>query len=453
MDLYIYPIATAATLFPLLSAIFTLPYVINQYHKYGALLLLRIILVYSFIFYLMTSYFMTILPLPPIESVQEGGTQMLLVPFEAVKLWWLNSGLVLSDPATYIPALLSYEFLQIAFNIVLLIPFGVYLRYYFERKWYQVFLLSFLYSLFFELTQLTGLYRIYPHAYRWFEVDDLICNTLGGMVGFLITPICSFFLPTRDQLDEMSYRKGQRVSITRRGLANVIDWGLIVLGFILLKKAMSLLNISNDIIQIFQANTYFYITVYAFVYFVISSVIMSGKTIGKYIVSLQIYGENGEKARFYQYIIRYGILYLIFIPTPIYIVELLRLFKFNHNIWFKVLYSIELSILVCSFLYLIVNILISTILHHSQLIYDQVSRTNQISSIRATSKNKLNEDEVNEDEVNEDQNNENKSNKDKNDKNKINENESNKNESNKNESNENESNEKEAAVTEESDEK
>ena len=36
-----------------------------------------------------------------------------------------------------------------------------------------------------ELTQLTGLWGIYPCAYRQFNVDDLLLNTLGVMAGFI----------------------------------------------------------------------------------------------------------------------------------------------------------------------------------------------------------------------------------------------------------------------------
>jgi len=381
MDAYIYPIATAVTIFPLLSAIFTLPYVINQYHKYGALLVLRIILVYSFIFYLMTSYFMTILPLPPIDSVQADGTHMLLVPFNALMLWWNNCGFKLDDPSTYLSSFMNYNFLQMAFNILLLLPLGVYLRYYFERKWYQVLLMSFAYSMFFELTQLSGLYGIYPHAYRWFEVDDLICNTLGGMLGFLITPLCSFFLPSRDRLDEMSYHKGKRVSIIRRGLANVIDWSLISIILFILKKYYWDTVQLNDILSYYKLSTLFIIIASFLLYFVISSWIMAGRTIGKYIMSLKVNGENGQKAKLYQYILRYGIVYLLVVPTPFYVIKLLKLFNETENVWIEVASGIGMSAFGIIFLCVIVNVFICVILHRFQTIYEKVSHTQQVSVI------------------------------------------------------------------------
>ena len=412
MDAYSYPIATAVAIFPLLSAVFTLPYVINQYHKYGALLVLRIILVYSFIFYMMTSYFMTILPLPPIDSVEANGTHMLLVPFNAFMLWWNNCGFQLNDPSTYVSAFMNYDFFQMAFNVLLLIPLGVYLTYYFERKWYQVLLISFAYSLFFELTQLSGLYGIYPHPYRWFEVDDLICNTLGGVIGFLITPLCSFFLPSRDRLDEMSYHKGERVSIIRRSLANLIDWSLIVILLYILKRNFLNTVQLDDFFTFYKPNSLFIIIASFLFYFVISSWIMGGRTIGKYIVSLKVSGENGRKAKFRQYLLRYAIVYLLVVPTPFYILNLLRLFNETQNIWTQVGCAIGISILAIIFVFVIVNVMICSLLHRLQVVYEKVSHTKQVSAvIKRLDTVYINED-LYETEIDKDGNNENHKNSD-----------------------------------------
>ena len=144
MSIYLKPILTACYVFPVLAALFTLPYIIRQYHKYGSILVLRTGIVYTFIFYMMTSYFMTILPLPAIDSVTPESATMLLTPFDAVRRWLDGCSFVLTDFSTYKDTFTNPDFLQIVFNILLLLPFGVYLRYYFNRRWYQVLLLSFL---------------------------------------------------------------------------------------------------------------------------------------------------------------------------------------------------------------------------------------------------------------------------------------------------------------------
>lgn len=46
-------------------------------------------------------------------------------------------------------------------------------------------LLGFGLSLMVELTQLTGIWGLYPCAFRKFDVDDLLLNTLGVTLGFI----------------------------------------------------------------------------------------------------------------------------------------------------------------------------------------------------------------------------------------------------------------------------
>ena len=229
MEIYLKPIISACYIFPILAIIFTIPYILYEYNKYGSLLVIRTAIVYTFIFYMLTSYFMTILPLPPLDSVTPDSACMLLVPFDAVRRVIDNSGIIFSDPATYINIFGCPDFWQIIFNILLLLPFGVYLRYYFKRPWWQVLIFSFLYSLFFEFTQLSGLYGIYKYPYRFFEVDDLICNTLGGIAGYMVTPLLVFLLPDRNKIDEIAYKKGQIVSEFRRGIAWCIDIFIVML--------------------------------------------------------------------------------------------------------------------------------------------------------------------------------------------------------------------------------
>lgn len=76
--------------------------------------------------------------------------------------------------------------LQVLFNIVMTVPFGMILTYRFGFSKKNVILLSFLLSLFIEVGQLTGLFFTYNGSYRLFDADDLICNTLGGFLGYVV---------------------------------------------------------------------------------------------------------------------------------------------------------------------------------------------------------------------------------------------------------------------------
>ena len=64
MSQYIEPLKSALVLFPFVALALTLPYMLVQYRRYGAILFLRTAIVYSFVLYLMCAYFLVILPLP-----------------------------------------------------------------------------------------------------------------------------------------------------------------------------------------------------------------------------------------------------------------------------------------------------------------------------------------------------------------------------------------------------
>ena len=233
LNSYIEVIRESVALFPLIAVLFTIPYMLWCYHKYGSVLSIRIVIVYSFILYLMTVYFLVILPLPDIKEVQAAGPKpMLLDPFRVI--YDIHKDLAAKS---LIHSTALWEFL---FNMVMLMPFGMYLHYYFGQSLLKTLLFSFGLSLFFELTQLSGLYGIYPYAYRFFDVDDLIANTVGGVAGwFLVVPLLEI-LPSRKSIDKVACSRARHVSRTRRLFAFGIDLFIASILFIWGPLAVSL---------------------------------------------------------------------------------------------------------------------------------------------------------------------------------------------------------------------
>lgn len=167
MEIYKEVIIQAVIIFPIVAALFTMPYVLYNYHKYGSVLSMRILIVYSFILYLLCAYFLVILPLPSMEEVAAmTGPRAQLVPFQFVKDIIKESHAHITDPASWLALINNRALFQVFFNVAMTVPFGVYLRYYFRCSVRKTAVLSFLLSLFFELTQVTGLYFIYPRGYR-----------------------------------------------------------------------------------------------------------------------------------------------------------------------------------------------------------------------------------------------------------------------------------------------
>ncbi len=226
---YIEAIKTAILIFPLIAFLFTLPFILHQYHKYGSIHKFRTLIIYSFILYMITIYFLVILPLPNINEVTKPDKIINLIPFSFVDDFLNKSSFILNDPSTYLKSLSSSSFYVAAFNILMTLPFGMYLRYYFKCNIKKVMLFSFGLSLFFELTQLSGLYFIYPYPYRLFDVDDLILNTLGGILGYFIMGIIDNFLPTRDEIDKEAKEIGKSVSGLRRIVLFFLDMFIFII--------------------------------------------------------------------------------------------------------------------------------------------------------------------------------------------------------------------------------
>lgn len=300
MNVYKIPIEYAFIVFPFVAFILTIPFLIHQYRKFGSIPVLKSTIFYSMILYLICSYFLVILPLPSIEKVKSmTGPTTQLVPFQFIKDIISTVSFDISNVKDFINIFKQSTVYVFLFNLFLILPFGVYLRYMFKKKWYHSLIYSFLLSIFFELTQLSGLYGIYPRAYRLFDVDDLIVNTCGGLIGHILAPYLTFFIPSIDELEAKGYKKGKRVTLIRRFVSLVIDVPF-VLAFCVLA-------------QIFLYGTslssYGILLVIVF-YYIVAPTFTTGKTIGKKVIKTKITSHN-EDAKWYLILIRNTLLVFI----------------------------------------------------------------------------------------------------------------------------------------------
>ncbi len=299
MSGYTEVIFQALVLFPLAALLITMPFLIHHYRKFGSITFPRVFLVYSFVLYLMCAYFLVILPLPDkaeVAKLTSPTTQLL--PFSFFRELSRETDFLLTAPSTWFPALTSNFTLQFVFNIALLFPLGFYLRYYFRRKALGTAVACFCVSLFFELTQLSGLYGIYPRPYRLFDVDDLLCNTLGGMLGYFITGIFLKILPDREKIDERSYQKGMRVTFPRRLLSFCVD----LLFVFLLSWPVGI------------GLAFIFLESYAFavsylLYFILLQWLWKGKSLGKRLTKLCVVDESGHAPSLGKLTLRYGFLW------------------------------------------------------------------------------------------------------------------------------------------------
>ena len=361
MAVYFEPIKTALILFPIIAFLITLPYLIIEYHKYGAISLLRSIIVYTFILYLLVAFLLVILPLPPTKTVLQMPTKLpQLVPFTFIKDIMVTTSLNLKNPSTYLSFFKTPTVYTVIFNLLLLFPFGVYLHYYFEKKWYQVLIMSFCLSLFFEVTQLTGIFFIYPKAYRLFDVDDLLINTLGGILGFICTKPLTVFLPSRKELDQKTYTKGTKISIYRRGIALFIDLFLVFC-------------FSTPIWILFGNKISFGIlySIILFLYEVFFPLLDNGKTIGKRLVNIGLNVINESDCFPIRLIFRQMLLYLFILRIPNYLSYLSKIHLENNGLEFLMIFGKLLMI--SYYLYFIYELFLNILGRRKNFNYERIS--------------------------------------------------------------------------------
>lgn len=388
MSAYLIPIQTALILFPILAALMTLPYAIHQYRSFGSMMMLRVTIVYSFVFYLLCAYFLVILPLPPVEEVaQYTSPYTQTIPFmfvhDLMVSWNGSIGSLLKQPACY----------QVVFNLFLLFPLGVYLRYYFRCSLPKLLLITFLISLSFECLQLSGLFGIYPRPYRLFDVDDLIINTAGGFLGCLCTPLFAFFLPNRTTLDLTSYHKGTSVSGGRRVLALGCDSLVLGLGTGVCYACLTIVMNRPMYLELIVA------FLLAFIVFdLVIPICTKAQTLGKRLVKIRLVQDDDQRIQLLPLFYHFFIRDVTFLAAPLWFYLMItNIFTASTSPY--VLYSFLLFIYIIYWFLLLIQSMSALYQEKTIPLYNKLWRIHNVSTIvydgyEATKQSKHQESEV-----------------------------------------------------------
>lgn len=235
-----------------------------------------------------------------------------LVPFNFIREIMGEVSFSITDPSTWIPTLKCADVYEAFFNLLLTVPLGLFVRYFFRCRWWQALLIGFGMTLFYETSQLTGLWGIYAHPYRLFDVDDLIVNTLGAMVGFWIADPLTRHLPDIDELNEESMvESATYTTFTRRLLAFAFDLVPVAAVF----AAIALLApglLENPTALLIAA------TVTTGIFFMLVPVITDGATLGDKVLELRIVRPDGSRASRWQCALRYLLLFWVFLLIPLW---------------------------------------------------------------------------------------------------------------------------------------
>ncbi|MDR2347535.1 MAG: VanZ family protein [Bifidobacteriaceae bacterium] len=150
-----------------------LPVVALRYRRVGRLRLIDIVLLVVCAVYFVALWTYTLVPVPESGAYQCAAAN--LRPFAFLDSIRQGGGWRPTNPAL----------LQVVFNVVLFMPLGALARLVLRWGAAVATAAGLATTAVIEFSQLTGLFGIFPCAYRVFDVDDLAMNTLGALLGSL----------------------------------------------------------------------------------------------------------------------------------------------------------------------------------------------------------------------------------------------------------------------------
>lgn len=179
-------------------------------------------------------------------------------------------------------------------------PFGVYLRRWYRCGFWTTTLAGLGLSLAFELTQLTGIWGIYAVRYRSFDVDDLVANTFGAVLGWVLAPLV-VLLPARRHGDDQPAIAGS-LSPGRRLVALIVDsilWVLVYLvGLFLSLAVFSGLDVRPEAVAVGLWSLSFLLV------FVVVPSLAGGSTPGRALLGLSVQSATADATPWWRHLVR-----------------------------------------------------------------------------------------------------------------------------------------------------
>ena len=210
-------------------------------------------------------------------------------------------------------------------------------------------------SLFFELTQLSGLYFLYPGPYRLADIDDIIQNTTGGCIGYALGALALWLLPSRDKIDEEALKAGSQVSQIRVGLSLLIDTIIVAIPY----------NLSNTTIPF---------SLFIALYFAVIP-LFNRKTLGSALLRFKL---SYEKQRISRTMLRGLLITIYFHLIPDSLLFLTNEFnKTPDSMLFLTLFPIMFAALILLFIITVVLMLMN-----KRFLFDRLSGSSYTSTVQ-----------------------------------------------------------------------
>jgi hypothetical protein len=154
------------------------PFVAVSYRRRGGFSVGRALVWAAALVYVLAVWTYTLLPLPDPNEIDCAGANLDPLEFiDDIRGAISRPGDTFTDPAV----------LQLLLNVLLFVPLGFFVRILAGRGLHVTTVVGLGLSAVIEFTQLTGVWGLYPCAYRVFDVDDLLTNTIGATIGALLS--------------------------------------------------------------------------------------------------------------------------------------------------------------------------------------------------------------------------------------------------------------------------
>lgn len=310
MSAYMEPLYSASIVFILLGIALWIPWMIYMYRKHGYFSLSQTLISFSFVFYMIAALFLVLLPLPDTRNtcaMQNPNTQHYsLTPFrfitDTLSGGWFNA----KRPASYVLIFRQPAFYQAFFNFLLLLPLGVYLRYFLTHKknWWKAGLIAFATTLFFEITQITGIYGIYNCAYRIFDVDDLILNTSGAVLGFFLAPAFLAMFPSKESINARAKMLIERDEVKSMSVLLAIAIDIFIIDT--MRQVILYFTNQNDV------TSFIVFSLLAFIWLCIIPIIWNGRTVGTWIMRFRYDSKLSKKTTISRLVKRFAAFYMAY---------------------------------------------------------------------------------------------------------------------------------------------
>ena len=345
---------------PVIAMLLLLPYTIFNYIKIKRINVRNSTYIYLFILYFLCAYFMTMLPLPNIEdfsNMRPISELIQLVPFK--NFFDIRLETIVRDVAILV------------FNVFITVPLGFFLRFLFRFDIKKTILVGFLTATLYEVTQLTGLFFIYPRPYRIFDIDDFIINTLGAVIGFILVPCLSRVLPTpRDSGRQLL--QGSEVSLVQRCVAFLIDVCVIFCILITLIVGIPCLN------EFFiRGNHFFRFPAFYALFMLLGGIYSSlfvGGSLGMKISGLTVMTKNGKRASRFRCAMRFCIITSSVIAIPFWVHFFMTVNKEYAGVTSIVWVFLSALLMLCAATVLL-ELMFNWVTHGSSMFYDRFLKT------------------------------------------------------------------------------